>query len=160
MTWHADRKSILIAIIGAGLICFAALLIRIPRHHFTIITYMNNGKTLRTGATVWLDGIKAGSVTMINVRPELKEGPVEIFMAIDTPYQLSIPLDSTASLRTEGVLEPAGIEIDTRKTTLPLIKDGGTLQSREVQDSEAAQAIERIGKALIDASKQNTEKAK
>jgi ABC-type transporter Mla subunit MlaD len=75
-----------------------------PTHNQNLKAYFQNGSSLKTGASVCVDGVKLGVVKSVRVRPELGERPVEVFMAISAPYDLRIPNDSTVMLSSEGVL--------------------------------------------------------
>ena len=146
------RKTLLILALVVA-ICAWLVLRRSPSHRLSVRTYFRHAQSLQLGTPVWVDGVEAGSVTSINVRPELGERPVEVVMAIQTPYDLRVPNGSTASLSAQGVLGPAVVEIDTRKAGGPPLGSGGVLESLEVTDNQAAHAMEVIGNSLVEASK-------
>jgi ABC-type transporter Mla subunit MlaD len=107
---------------------------------------------MKAGAPVYVDGVKLGVVMSVRVRPELGDRPVEVFMAISTPYELRIPSDSTVFLSTEGVLGQTFPDIDTRSAHGAASGNNGVLKSSEVTAVVAAQAVRRIGDALVQAS--------
>jgi MlaD protein len=115
-------------------------------------TYFQNGSSLKAGAPVCVDGVKLGVVTSVSVRPELGERPVEVLMAISTPNELRIPSDSTVILSTEGVLGQTFADIDTRRAHGPAIGNDGVLKSSEITAEEGAQAVKRLGNALMQAA--------
>lgn len=143
MTRHTQRNLIFsgVAIVVTALVCLAVIFGRNSRQKFTVKTYLANGQNLRSGAEVWIDGIRAGSITAVYIRPEQKHHPVEVIMAINKPYQSVIPSDSIAVLSSQGILSPKGIEIDTRESKGPLIQNGGVLISQEVSDGEPVDAL-------------------
>ena len=108
-----------------------------------------------------VDGVRVGAVRSVDVRPELGDHPVEAVIAIGTPYKLVVPKDSVVWLAIEGgVLGQTVLEIDTRNAVAPPIENDGVLKSVEVKDNQAAHALEFIGNALIDESKNIREKDK
>jgi len=73
-------------------------------------------------------------------------------MAISTPYELRIPNDSTVILSTEGVLGQTFADIDTRSAHGPTVGNDGVLKSSEVTAVDGAQAVKRLGDALVQAT--------
>lgn len=153
MRMHLNRKLILAAIVCLGCACLALLIVKIPRRDFIIKTYLYGGQNLRSGATVLVDGIEAGTVTAVNVRPELGQHPVEVFMSIRPHFRESIPKDSISSVLQQGILGPTAIDIDTRQTSGLLIENGETLISHDPVENETAKAIEKFGNVVRDAIK-------
>jgi len=91
-------------------------------------------------------------VQSVRVRPELGVRPVEVLMLISTPYELRIPNDSTVQLSTEGVLGETFADIDTRNAHGPAIGNDGVLKSSEMTAADGAQAVKRLGDALVQAT--------
>jgi ABC-type transporter Mla subunit MlaD len=149
------RKLLLTAIVVIGVASLALLLLKVPRYPLQIKTYLHSGQNLQAGSPVWIDGVTAGSVTAVNIRPEYGAHPVEIVMKIEAHFHSSIPQDSIATLSAQGVLGPIGLDIDTRNAHGPLIAMGGVLNSQEAEitGSQAAKAMGKIGNILIDASR-------
>jgi len=103
---------------------------------------------------VCVDGVKLGVVTSVRVRPELGERPVEVLMAISTPYELHIPTDSTVAISTEGVLGPPFADIDTRYAQGPPLGNNGELKSFEIKGANGAgHFVEALGEALIQSTR-------
>jgi len=153
MNMRLNRKLILAAIICLGFACLLLFISRIPQRDFVIKTYLYSGQSLRPGATVLIDGVEAGTVTAVNVRPELGQHPVEVFMSIKPHFRSSIPNDSVSSVVQQGILAPSSIEIDTRETLGTLIRDGGTLKSQDPAEDETAKTLEKFGNVVGDAIK-------
>ena len=126
---------------------------KIPRRSFVIKTYLYSGQSLRPGATVLVDGVEAGTVTAVNVHPELGQHPVEVYMSIQPHFRSSIPNDSVSSVVQQGILAPSAIEIDTRETVGTLIGDGETLKSQDPAENETAKTLEKFGNAVGNAIK-------
>jgi ABC-type transporter Mla subunit MlaD len=147
-------RKILLTLVVVAAVVFSWLAVR--RHltyQLNARTYFHNAPGLQGGTQVWVDGVDLGSVTSVRVRPELGARPVEVLMAVRTPYDLRIPKGSIVSLATQGVLGPVVVEIDTREASGPPIGNDGVLESLEITDEQTAHAIEVVGNALIDASK-------
>ena len=123
-----------------------------PTHNQNLKAYFQNGSSLKTGAPVCVDGVKLGVVKSVRVRSELGERPVEVFMAISAPYDLRIPNDSTVMLSSEGVLGQTFADIDTRGAHGPTIGNDGVLKSSEITAEQGAQAVKRLGDALVQAT--------
>jgi phospholipid/cholesterol/gamma-HCH transport system substrate-binding protein len=118
-------------------------------HKLNIRAYFRSASGLNSGAAVRVDGVNVGSVTSVRIRPELGERPIEVLIAIGTPYDLAIPNDSLVSLTTEGVLGPTIADIDTRQAHGARIADNGVLATKELTPEEAAQATKRVKDAII-----------
>jgi phospholipid/cholesterol/gamma-HCH transport system substrate-binding protein len=109
-------------------------------HRITLLTYFQNGAGLKSGAAVRVDGVDLGSVKSVRVRPELGDHPIEVVMAIHSPYELPIPSDSTVTLGTAGVLGPTLVDIDTRNAHGLPVASGGVVKSVEIQSMEGAKS--------------------
>jgi hypothetical protein len=77
-------------------------------------------------------------------------------MAISTPYELSIPDDSTVSLSAEGVLGPTFADIDTRFAHGQPLGNNGVLKGLEINDAKSANNfVEALGDALVQSSRKS-----
>ncbi len=141
------RKVALVFLVAVIAVILWLPLRKPPTHRMSLTTYFRNGGGLRASASVRVDGVDVGSVTSVRVRPELGERPVEVVMAIATPYDLAIPNDSNARLATQGLLDPTGVEIDTRHAQGVRIGNNGVLTSSESPD-ETKEAIGQAEKAM------------
>jgi ABC-type transporter Mla subunit MlaD len=153
MNISAKRKMLLAAIAVVGFACLSLLLLKIPRYPLQIRTYLHGGQNLQTGSPVWIDGVTAGVITEVNVRPEYGNHPVEVVMKSDSHFRYSVPEDSVAVLSSQGVFAPTGLDIDTRNAHGKLIATGSTLKSEEVSENQVVNAMDKIGNILIDAAK-------
>ena len=82
MRWNILRVG---AVIGLALLAISLLLIGKPfAHKLVVKSYFTDANGLRSGAAVRLAGVDLGSVTSVRVRPESKDAPVEIVMALKT----------------------------------------------------------------------------
>jgi len=155
---RAMRKLVLAVIVGIGLTCLALIFVKAPSHRLNVRTYLRNAQGLQSGTPVSIDGVRVGSVTSVDVRPELGDHPVEAVMMIGTSYKLTVPNDSVVRLTAEGALGPTVLEIDTRKAVGPPAENNGVLKSMEATDNQGARALEFMGNVLIDASKKIRDK--
>jgi ABC-type transporter Mla subunit MlaD len=146
------RKFVSSLVIVVGLFCIWMLLRKPPTHVQALKSYFQHGSSLKAGAPVCVDGVKVGVVTSVSVHPDLGERPVEVLMAISTPYELRIPNASTVILSTEGVLGQTLADIDTRRAHGLAIGKDGVLKSSEIMAEEGAQAAKRLGDALVRAA--------
>ncbi len=142
---RVSKKLVALLSVSLGLLVFFLPFRRTPTHQLNIKTYFQNAQNLQRGAPVLIDGVQVGSVTTVAVRPELKEHPVEVNLAISTPYVLAIPNDSVIGIFTQGVLGPPAVEIDTRLRTGSPIGNNAILKSVEVNGNLQADAMERLG---------------
>lgn len=123
-------------------------------HELRIKTYFASTENLKPGNAVWVDGVQVGTVTAIQLVPSRLDHPIEVSMKITTPYMLSIPEDSVVEVTAQGVLGPEIVNINTRGTTGAPVINGSVLSSRETTSAEqTADALERVGNALIEESK-------
>jgi ABC-type transporter Mla subunit MlaD len=150
------RKFVLALIVVLGFGCTWLALRKPPSHDQNLKSYFQSGSSLKAGAPVCVDGVKLGVVKSVRVRPELGDRPVEVLMSISTPYELRIPNDSTVLLSAEGVLGETYAEIDTRNAQGPTIGNDGVLKSSEVSVADGANAIRRVGDALVQATVGNS----
>lgn len=150
------RKFAVALIVVAGLSFAWVAFRKPPTHDQTLKSYFRNGSNLKAGAPVCVDGVKLGVVTRVRIRPELGERPVEVLMAISTPYELKIPSDSTVMLSTEGVLGQTFPDIDTRSARDLAVENNGVLNSVEITAADCADAVRRLGDALTKATKSKT----
>ncbi len=134
---------------------------RRPSHRLIVRTHFQNAQGLRPGARVRVDGLDVGLVKDIRVSAQPGNLPIEVRMAITTPYVLTIPSDAIARLQTDGVLGPTFVEIDTHLATGPPLADNGTLSSAEftVSKEGAARALEVVGNAALKQAQKLREQA-
>jgi phospholipid/cholesterol/gamma-HCH transport system substrate-binding protein len=108
-------------------------------HKLTITTYFENSAGLKVGAAVNLEGVTIGAVKTITVvtSPDRKLTPVQVVMKLDSKYQSSLHIDSTAALTTVGVLGDTVVDINSQVATGPMLRDGDelkTLETPSIQD--------------------------
>ena len=155
------RKTILIAVVLTAAACLCVLFVSRVRqaHGLTLHAYYRHAQNVQKGMPVCVDGVQLGSVSSVTVRPELGERPIELVLALNPPYDLEIPVGSTAQIAEPGILRPTVVDIDTRAGHGPPIADGGTIDGRDSTDDQAAHALGVVVKALVNESKaQNQEK--
>ncbi len=150
MSWKSLRLGVLTSAI---LVIGAALIVLMPMgyvlgHKLELKTYFQYVAGLRDGAPVRLAGVDVGKVRSVRVRPEVKEGPVEVVMVLRTPYEIQIPRDSIVTLETEGILGQTFVEINTAAAFGPTITDHGVLKSHEVAPETGQQLLEKFGSIL------------
>jgi len=142
------RKLILVfCILVAVLVVVLFPLGKHANHELNVKAYFQSASGLNAGAAVRVDGVNVGTVTSVYIRPERGERPIEVLMAIGTPYDLAIPNDSLVTLTTDGVLGPTVADIDTRHAHGGRVANNGVLTSAELTQEEAAQATKRIKQA-------------
>jgi len=130
-------------------------------HNLVVKAYFTNAFGLKPGAVVRLAGVDVGSVRSVRARPELKQTPVEVVMALKPAYDLNIPSDSTASLETAGVLGETYVEIDASSGSGPPIATNGVLKTKPTEVLNAGQVLEKLVDKLnkqLDAMSKQLEK--
>ena len=140
------RKVGLVAVVIA-VIAFAVLLgyPRLFAHGIELRVYFQNVHGLRAGAPVRLAGVELGTITGVRVRPEMQAAPVEVTMRLRTPYEFSVPNDSTVSLDTAGVLGETFAEINVLGASGAPVKSGGVLKEKPTKFLSTEDLIEKVG---------------
>lgn len=136
---------IAVAIVIAALILVVAT--RPLRYHRREVrVYFRDAQGLRAGAPVRMAGVDIGSVVSVRVRPDQRDTPAEVIMALQTPYELKIPRDATVSLETAGVLGPTFAGIDIIGASGPPLENRGVLKSKESTSTKMTteQLLERV----------------
>jgi ABC-type transporter Mla subunit MlaD len=124
-------------------------------HRQTLHAYFRHVQNVKKGMPVCVDGVQVGTVVDVVVRPELGDRPVEVSLALGTPYELRIPGDSTAQVVEPGILRQTVVDVDTRGAHGLAVRDGGSIQGRESTDDQAAHALGVVVKALADQSQES-----
>jgi len=105
------RFTLSLVIILATLVLVLLPFRKSSAHQLELRAYFPNAAGLNTGASVRVDGVNVGRVSGVRVHPESGERPIEVLMAITTPYDLSLPDDSLVSLAAQGVLGPTVVDL-------------------------------------------------
>src|ERR1700684_1396855 len=134
------------ALVGVAVVAFLLLVLRPMGHRLTVKAHFTNVYGLRDGAPVRAAGVELGSVRSVRLRPELKDGPVEVVMALHAPYEIRIPDDSIVSLETAGVLGETYVEIEAAGASGPLIVNDGILKSRPMEQMSTQQFLDNVNK--------------
>ena len=137
------RKIVLILIIVFGLACIFLVIKGPSGSRLELTTYFADAQGLRRGAPVRLAGVNVGSISDVRVRPDLRDNPAEVKLALLTNYELKIPNDSTVSLQTSGVLGETFAEIDIHEAVGPAVGNHGTFKSKP-SDDRGSQLLERV----------------
>lgn len=107
-------------------------------------SYFADAQGLQAGAAVRLAGVNVGTVKSVRARPELKDHPAEVTLALRTPYILSVPADAIVSVAPSGIFEPTLVEIDVSNASAAPIAQGGVLRSMSVLTPGAEQLLQKI----------------
>lgn len=140
--------SLAIAVIATAMLLLFATL-RPVGHRLLIKAYFDNGIGLHAGAAVRLAGVDVGAVKSVRALPERKEDPVEVILALSTPYELKIPNDSTVSLETAGLLGETFVQIDSTKASGPPLQQNAILKAKAVTTLSTGEVGERL-RALLE----------
>ena len=95
----------------------------------TLYAYFDNAEGLLVGAPVNVQGVGVGNVKEIRVVPGRKLDPVQVTMKINTKYQFFIRRDSTATIKTAGVLGQSFIDLESKNAVGNQVVSGDTLPS-------------------------------
>lgn len=93
----------------------------------TLVTYFDNAEGLRSGQPVDLQGVPVGNVIIVKVVPDRPLTPVKVVMKINMDYAPLIHKDSTATVKTAGVLGESYIDIENKAPQMPPVSDGDEL---------------------------------
>ena len=147
MNWKTVRVLSLIAAVSAALV--ALLFVERPfSHKLALKAYFADGMNLRAGARVRLAGIDIGTVKTVRVRPELRDAPVEVAMALVTSDEIKIPSDSTARLHTAGLLGDTYVALDISNAIGPPITAGAVLKTAPSKDLSTQDLLNKIDEML------------
>jgi len=136
---------VLAVMVVAGIVVVTMVVAgKVRCHRMEVKSYLQNANGLRAGAPVRMAGVDVGTVAKVQVRPQLRDGPAEIVMALSTPYHLSIPRDATVSLATAGVLGETFAEIDIRDATGEPIHNGDVLRGVKVASATPQQVLDKL----------------
>jgi len=94
----------------------------------TLITYFDNAEGLRSGQPVDLNGVPVGNVTSVRVISDRPKTPVRVAMKINRDFASLIHKDSTATVKTAGVLGESFVDIQNQEPPRkPPVSDGDEL---------------------------------
>jgi phospholipid/cholesterol/gamma-HCH transport system substrate-binding protein len=130
------RKATLIGIVTVGSAAVVFLLVgKQPFYHrLRLKSCFDNVHGLRSGGSVEIAGVDVGIVRAVRVDPNLKGCPVTVDMEMATPYELRIPKDSVAMVKTAGVLGASVVDIDVSQANASPVENYGYLKSRASPD--------------------------
>jgi phospholipid/cholesterol/gamma-HCH transport system substrate-binding protein len=74
-----------------------------------------------------LQGVAIGNVKTVRVVPGRPLSPVQVVMRVNKDFQQFIHEDSKATIETAGVLGESFVDIDSKTSTKPIVKDGAEL---------------------------------
>jgi phospholipid/cholesterol/gamma-HCH transport system substrate-binding protein len=141
------------AIVGVAVVALLLVVLRPMGHKLTVRAHFANARGLSDGAPVRAAGVEVGSVRSVRVRPELKDGPVEVVMALNTRYEIRIPNDSVVSLETAGVLGGTYVEIEAAGTSGPPIGNDAVLKSRpEMSTEQFFENLNKVAERILEKS--------
>lgn len=138
------------AVIATSIVAVLFLVPRPNHHRITVTSYFSNVAGLHELAPVRIAGVTVGIVKSIRVQTEIKPTPVEVIMALDTPYEIKIPNDSVASLETEGVLGQTFVDIETASASGPPIGNNAVLRSVPRPESMTADEVVKKFGEIVD----------
>jgi phospholipid/cholesterol/gamma-HCH transport system substrate-binding protein len=122
----SELKVGLVVIVSVGIIAAAVVsygyLSDVLRPKETLHALFSDARGLRTGAPVWLGGVEAGYVKKIRFPTKGGRVGIDVEMVVDADLATLIRADSTASIRTQGLLGDIYVEIglgDPKAAPLP-----------------------------------------
>ena len=147
-----QKQAALLAIAIGALVAAACSLASRKEYGLELRTYFADAQGLQAGARVRLAGVDVGSVKSVQAKPELKDHPAEVVLALRTPYVLSVPADSTVSLASDGILGPTFVNIDVQNASAAPISKEGILKTFPSNAPSTEQLLERMNKILSEIS--------
>lgn len=102
----------------------------------TLVTYFDNAEGLRAGQPVDLQGVPVGNVTAVRIVKDHPLAPVQVTMKINRSFQPMVRKDTTATVKTAGVLGESFIDLESKAATKPPVLDGDELPSTNAPDLE------------------------
>jgi phospholipid/cholesterol/gamma-HCH transport system substrate-binding protein len=156
ITW-AELKVGLVVMVGFVLFSLAILSFGTIRNFFIprvpVEALFPNVKGLKMGAPVWLAGVEVGNVKEIRFPREGQPSGIRVVMEIDSAMRGMIKSDSTASIRTQGLLGDQYIEIALGSSSAPPLPPSTPLQGVLPVDikelvSGSSETLEEISRFL------------
>ncbi len=160
ITW-AELKVGLVVMVGFVIFSLAILSFGTIRNFFLprvpVEALFPNVKGLKQGAPVWLAGVEVGNVKEIRFPREGQPKGIQVIMEIDTAMREMIKADSTASIRTQGLLGDQYIEIALGSPSAPPLPVNTPLQGILPVDikelvSGSSETLEEISRFLKNVS--------
>lgn len=111
-------------------------------------SYFADAQGLQAGGPVRLAGVGVGTVKSVQARPELKDHPAEVVLALRTPYVLAVPADATVSLASEGILGRTFVNIDVQNASAAPISQEGVLKSVPSDAPNTEQLLQKMAEIL------------
>lgn len=156
ITW-AELKVGLVVMIGFVMFSVAILSFGTIRNYFLprvpVEVFFSNVKGLKQGAPVWLAGVEVGNVKRIQPPTDGQPNGIRVITEIDTAMRVMIKADSTASIRTQGLLGDQYIELSLGSPSAPPLPAGAPLQGVLPVDikelvSGSSETLEEISRFL------------
>lgn len=95
----------------------------------TLITYFDNAEGLRAGQPVDLQGVPVGNVTAVRIVTDRPLTPVQVTLKINKRFQPMVRKDTTATVKTAGVLGESFIDLESKTAQKPPVAEGDELPS-------------------------------
>ena len=131
ITW-AELKVGLVVMAGFVIFTLAILSFGTVRNFFVprvpVEVVFLNVKGLKQGAPVWLAGVEVGNVKRIRFPMGNQPDGIRVVMEIDTAMRGMIKTDSTATIRTQGLLGDQYIELALGSSSSPALPAGTPIQ--------------------------------
>jgi phospholipid/cholesterol/gamma-HCH transport system substrate-binding protein len=130
LRWSELRVGITVVIASLVLMVLVFLMsgtAGILTRKITLVTYFDNAEGLRSGQPVNLQGVPVGNVITVRVVADRPLTPVRVVMKINKDYAPLIHKDSTATVKTAGVLGESFIDIENKLPKQPPVEDGDEL---------------------------------
>jgi phospholipid/cholesterol/gamma-HCH transport system substrate-binding protein len=119
------------------------------RSTYVLNAHFRDVKGLHPGSEVSLSGLRVGVVKEIKVAEDDSKQMIAV-LQITSGAKDRIRADSTATLKTQGVLGDKYIELTIGSNSEPLLKSGDTLRSSEASDifSKSGNLVEGLSRYL------------
>lgn len=95
---------------------------------------------LQRGSNVQLDGVGVGSVSNIDLSEDVRQNQIEVLIKVEARFAARIREDSSARIRTLGLLGDKYLEISSGSGKFPEIPPGGMIGTAPVTDVDRLRA--------------------
>ena len=104
----------------------------------TFTAFFPEGNGLLRGAEVFLDGVRVGNVSAVEIADVPEENhKIDVTLGVDARYHNLVRTDSTVTIGSKGLLDDKTVQI-TSGTKGEVIPDGGTIQGTAASDIQRA----------------------
>ena len=106
----------------------------------TYLIHFDSVPGLQKGSNVQLDGVSVGSIANVDLSEDVRQNQIEVRIKVEARFAARIREDSSARIRTLGLLGDKYLEISSGSVNFPEVPTGGTIGTVPVTDVDHLRA--------------------